>query len=129
MITGKQLGKIAAHMEKAKKPIIKGYKGDTCLVCFTSVITTKDFKTTCRDYYQFCIVAHCDRAGRVMQVQRKGSDALYPVTSECFMVSAEKCGGLNLVNFLGNEQFKTPQDAITATKALFAVHGVAMGGN
>lgn len=123
MITGKQLGKIAAHM---RKPIIKARKGDIALVCFTSVITTKDFKTACRDYYQFCTVAHCDRSGRVIQVQRKGSNALYPVTSECFMVPAEKCGGLNLVHYLGNEQFNTPQDAITATKALFVVHGAVI---
>ncbi len=124
MVTGKQLGKIAAHM---RKPIIKARKGDICLSVFTRVSTNKEYETTCRDYYCFCIVAHCDRAGRVIQVQKKGNDPLYPAGNEVFMVPEDKCHGLNLVHYLGAEEFNTPHAAIAACEALFAAHNVAEG--
>ncbi len=122
MITGKELGKIA---QKMRKPEIKARKGDICLTVFTSCHTTKDYKTTRKDYYKFCTVAHCDRAGRVIQVHRKNDNALYPAGNEIYMVPAEKCGGLNLVHYLGDIPFNTVREAIDATKALFAIHNVA----
>ena len=123
MIKAKELGKLAkAYKERAPKPLCKARKGDMALVEFTSVITTKDFKTTCRAYYKFCVAAHCDRSGRVLQVYQKDDDALYPVTGECFIVPAEKCNGLNVVHFLGNEYFNTPDKALVAIKALIATH-------
>ena len=93
-------------------------KGDIALVEFDSAITKADFSTVHKPYYQFCIVAHTDRQGRVKQVSRKGSNAVYPVTSACYRVSPEDVHGVNPVHFLGGVEFASIEDAKIALLTL-----------
>lgn len=102
-------------------------KGDIALVAFDSSITRADFSTSRRTYYKFCVVARCDRQGKVITVRRKGDKYNAPVTGECYYVPAKDCHGVNPVHFLGGEDFSTVEDAKIALLTLIkeALHAAS----